>query len=136
MVRERYNAPMTNGRYLQLFTLTMVAYAVLLVVAIEYVRTYEPSMPIKAVFGLLPVMPLAFLIKIQMDRYRSLDELEQRILSESIVFAFACTAMAVITYGFMQSFLNAPAINWLWVWPVQGGFWLIGRFVASRRYSK
>jgi len=134
MTTEHYSVDMTN-RYYRDFTITMLAYSALLVLAIELVHSHDFATPLKAAIGLTPVLPLIYGVKLQMDRFRLLDELEQRIMSESIVFAFACTAIVVITYGFLQIFIDAPAVSWLWVWPVQGALWLIGRLIASRPYA-
>jgi predicted histidine transporter YuiF (NhaC family) len=114
----------------------MLAYGVVLVLAITLVRTHHLPSAVTTGIAFTPMIPLVWLLTIVMDRFRALDELERRITSEALVFGFGCTALTTLTYGFLQIFAQAPAVDWIWVWPVQAVFWLVGAAVARRRYSE
>lgn len=70
-----------------------------------------------------------------MQRYRGTDELERRIQSESILFAFGCTAIVTFSYGFLENSAHAPVLSYFWVWPVMATFWCAGKARAGRRYK-
>ena len=52
---------------------------------------------------------------------------------EAFAFAFAGTALVTFTYGFLD-FAGVPRINWWFVWPVMATLWIIGGFLARKRW--
>ena len=66
-----------------------------------------------------------------MSRY---DELQRRIQLEALALAFAGTAILGTAYGFLVN-AGLPEIDWGgWIWPGMAGLWIVGLFVANRRY--
>jgi hypothetical protein len=62
------------------------------------------------------------------------DELQRRIQLEALPFAFGAGSLITLTYGLLQV-AGLPELSWLFVWPVYAGCWLVGGFLAHRRYS-
>ena len=81
----------------------------------------------------LPMVPAAYLVFASVRYYRGMDELHQRIALESLAFAFAGTALITFTYGFLDA-AGLARINWWFVWPVMATLWIIGGFLARKRW--
>ena len=62
-----------------------------------------------------------------------MDELQQRLEVEALAFAFGGTALITFAYGFLQD-AGFPDLNWFYVWPLMGGLWIVGGFIARRRW--
>lgn len=83
----------------------------------------------------LPMIPAAYTTVARVRHYRGMDELQQRIALEALAFAFAFGGTALITFGY--GFLDAaglPRISWWWVWPVMAVLWILGGWLARKRW--
>ena len=106
-----------------------------------FASTYAVQMPmfawrpLRIVVTLLPVLPLFGVLGVSMRKYRESDELQRKIQAEGIIFGFGLTAIVTLTYGFLQANADAPAISYVWVWPLLAVGWVIGMLIARRRYS-
>ncbi|HUV96703.1 MAG TPA: hypothetical protein VMV98_04455 [Acidobacteriaceae bacterium] len=65
----------------------------------------------------------------------SCNELQIRIHFESLAFAFVGTVLLTLTFGFLQALAGVPTANWVWVWPLMGTLFLIGKRIAKRKYQ-
>ena len=68
-----------------------------------------------------------------MGYFRGMDELEQRIGLEALAFAFGGTAIITFSYGLLDE-VGLPRISWWWVWPVMAVLWILGGWLARRRW--
>lgn len=108
-------------------------YAALLVVGIIAARAI-PDSPWRFVVMALPVPALVWIV-VSVARYlREADELQGKILLESLGIGFAGGSLITFTWGLMQA-VGAPDVNWTMVFPVFAICWLVGRLVAGRRYA-
>jgi len=82
---------------------------------------------------LLPMIPIAFAAWAMMRAYRRMDELDQKVQLEALAFSFTGTALACVTYGFLQV-AEAPPIQGFWVFVFMMVLMGIGRFFARRHY--
>jgi hypothetical protein len=89
--------------------------------------------PWKYVVAASPVLPALFFATLYARNIGEMDELQRKIQLESLAFAFSATAILTLGYGFLQH-AGLHIANWIWVWPLMGVCWLIGRFLAQRRY--
>lgn len=89
--------------------------------------------PWKYVLAALPVLPAMWFASLFARHIGEMDELQRRIQLESLAFAFSAGIILTLGYGFLQ-LAGLPIPNWVWVWPLMGICWLIGKFVAQRRY--
>jgi hypothetical protein len=89
--------------------------------------------PWKYIVAALPVLPALWFATLFARHIGELDELQRRIQLESLAFAFSAGVVLTLGYGFLQH-AGLPIPNWIWVWPLMGVCWLIGKFVAQRRY--
>jgi hypothetical protein len=84
--------------------------------------------------ALTPIAPALFIARSIVRMFSSCDELQIRIHFESLAFAFVGTALLTLTFGFLQDLAGIPTANWVWVWPLMGTLFLIGKLIAKRKY--
>ncbi len=110
----------------------LVLYAVVLVISIGIISHFHLGwwrIPI----AITPVLPCLLFVRAFVAMMDSFDELEKRIALQSLAFAFAATAVLTLTYGFLQN-VGLPDVNWVWVWPLMGSLFMVGKVIAQRRY--
>ena len=91
------------------------------------------SGPIATVVALLPMGPATAICWVVLRQLGRMDELHRRIQLEALGFAFAGTAVATFSYGFLET-VGFPRLPMFTVWPVMGVLWLTGVWLANRRY--
>ena len=110
-------------------------YALLLVGSLTLIGTNVAGwMPLRALVGLTPMSAGFGILNLVMQEYRSADELQRRIVAESIMFAFGSTALLTFSYGFLQRTIGAPELSYFWVWPILAASWIVGGIITRRRY--
>lgn len=81
----------------------------------------------------LPGVALTGVAVAAMRSVRRLDELERKIHSEAMAFAFLCSVLLVRTCGFLDvAGLPSPPLEWLS--PVMMSCWAVGLLLAIKRY--
>lgn len=85
--------------------------------------------------ALTPIVPALFIARSFVRGFSTCDELQIRIHFESLAFAFVGTALVTLTLGFLQALAGVPIANWVWVWPLMGTLFLIGKLIAKRKYQ-
>ncbi len=117
------------------FVIAMVAYVLILFAVIPVLNHDALPRALRAVVALVPMIPLVFVATACVGAVRELDELQRRIQFEALAFAFTLTALLTFSYGFLQVGAGLPPANLFGVWPLMAVLWLLGLFVARRRYS-
>jgi hypothetical protein len=86
------------------------------------------------VVALAPVIPIAFLFAAIIRYLSRVDELQRRIVVESLALAGGATALLAVTYGFLEgSLLPRPS-----AWATYTAFmvaWAVSAFILKRRYQ-
>jgi len=118
--------------YRQRALLALALYAVVLVLSLSSIAKFHLGwwrIPV----AIAPVLPCLLFVRAfvaMMDHY---DELQKRIALQALAFAFAGTAVLTLTYGFLEN-VGLPPANWVWIWPLMGTLFLIGKMMATRQY--
>lgn len=89
--------------------------------------------PWKYLVAILPALPALWFAALFARHVGEMDELQRRIQLEALAFGFSAGVILTLGYGFLQH-AGLPIPNWIWVWPLMGSCWLIGKLVAQRRY--
>ncbi|MGH9615225.1 MAG: hypothetical protein ACRD28_00690 [Acidobacteriaceae bacterium] len=113
--------------------LALGLYAIVLLLSIDAISKFHLGwwrIPV----ALVPVLPCLLVVRSMLAFFSRCDELQIRIHLQSLAFAFACTAILTLTYGFLQN-VGFPNVNWAWVWPLMGTLWLLGQLFAKRKYQ-
>ena len=113
--------------------LALVVYALLLAVSLPLTQAYSDS-PWRYPLAVIPMLPFFYGIRAYVLYLRRVDELERRIAVESLAIAFGGAASITFGYGFLEN-VGLPHVNWMFVWPVMAGLWIIGGMITRRRYQ-
>jgi len=126
---------MLNGRqYLKELGASMLGYIVVLFASIAWLQQDAGlASPWRDLIALSPMLPAIFVIWAIMRQLYRLDELQRRVQFEALAFAFAGTAFLSFGYGFLEG-LSYPRLSLFVVWPTMAVLWVVGLFVAARRY--
>ena len=84
--------------------------------------------------ALLPVPANLGLIVNIVRSVRRLDDFQKRVHFEAVVIAFLSTALAVLTYGFLEKADAVGPMNMVVVAGFMGIFYAFGYHVAARHY--
>lgn len=118
--------------YMVEFGSAMVAYVVILPVAMTFIEHY-PDSPWRFVLAMLPVVPLAFALLAMLRFFGRVDELARKIHLDAVAGAAGVTAIATFAYGMLEN-VGAPSLNMVYVFPFTIAVWGIGTAIASWRY--
>lgn len=118
-------------RYLVRFSVGMVSYCVLLVVALLIGRAMAPPWRILGALAVLPAVVL--IVRAIMLHWRETDELARSLMVESLAIGFAVGTPIILVIGLLQAFGLAD-LSFLWAYGILMGGWLLGAFLARRRY--
>ena len=119
-------------RYTRDIVIALVAYGVLLACS-GFVVGANPDAGWRYAVALLPMVPAAFVAVAWVRYFRRMDELQQRIALEALAFAFGGTALITFTYGFLEQ-AGLPSLSWWWVWPIMASLWIVGGWLARKRW--
>jgi len=128
--------PALQRRYTREILIGMGSYTVLLFVSLLWLRDVDAP-ALRAVIALLPVAPIALVLRAMLRFIRGVDELQQRIELEAICIAAALVSFAYMTGGFLQAarVIDVPAsAAMLWVFPLVCGTYGVAKSVIARRY--
>ena len=104
--------------------------AVLLLARFVAEHAAEPT--IRWLVALMGVA-LTAVVVVAMRNLKRMDELERKIHSEAMAFAFLCSILIIAAYTFLKAAgLETPAVRWLL--PAMMSCWAVGVLLAFRRY--
>ncbi len=119
-------------RYFVEFFCALLAYMLVLPASIWLLES-NPESAWRIPVALAPVVPLVFVVTSVLCFVRRMDELQQRIHFEALVFAFWGTALVTFAYGFLQG-IGFPLLDWTFVLPLVMALWGVGLARSHRRY--
>ncbi|QWT19910.1 hypothetical protein KPL74_19450 [Bacillus sp. NP157] len=126
-----------HKRYLREFFPAMFAYVVLILGSVYWLRTLDGTLA-RAVVTIVPVIPIAFVIRAMVRVIRDQDEFERRIDLEAIAIAGALGCFGFLTYGFLLNAKVLPeptgATVAIWVFPVLMGLFGIIKCAVRMHY--
>ena len=109
----------------------MAAYCALLAVALLIGRAAAPPWRMLGAAVVLPAVVL--LVRAIMLHWRDVDELARSLVVESLAIGFAVGTPIILVIGLFQAFGLAD-LSFLWAYGILMGGWLLGAFLARRRY--
>jgi len=123
-------------RYYREFFPAMGAYVLFMLFAWPYLGHVQAP-ALKAVLALLPVVPVALVIRAMVRLVLASDELEQRTHLVGLAVATAVVGVLSLAVGFLAAarVLDLDGTILLWVFPVLMVVYAAGRAWANRRYG-
>ncbi len=119
-------------RYMLKFGGYMLAYSVVLVMSLTFLRE-NPDTPWRTPVTVAPVIPVVFMMLAMIRRVMSLDELHRRICLEAVIISFLATMMFCITYGFLEN-VGFPPFNTMFVGFGMALFYAIAQLLVQWKY--
>ena len=119
-------------RYMLEFGGAMLAYSVILVMSLMFLRE-NPDSPWRIPVTVAPVIPIVFAMLAVIRYVRRMDELRRHIHLEAIIIAYLATVILCVSYGFLEN-VGFPSFNTMWVGVAMIGLWGIGQLLANRKY--
>ena len=133
---EMYAQP-ASRRYLRALWPIMIGYALTLFVSIWLVKRGIGPVPLRALVAVLPVLPIALLMRAALRYLREIDELQRRIETEAIGIASLLVALLYFAGGLLQKAkvidIDAAAAM-IWVFPLLCFTYGIAKMALTRRY--
>ena len=123
-----------NRKYMRELIGSIVAYAIVLVIALWLVDGILADSSLRFVVVVLPMLPIIFTVRAMIHYLTNTDEMEREIQLKSLAISLAGTAFITFTYGFLER-VGLPKISMFAVWPLMAALWVIARFWLSRQYQ-
>jgi hypothetical protein len=131
-MRETERQAGSARRYMLELVGAMALYALVLLASTAVLRGM-PAGGARWLVSLLPMIPALLAAAAVLRFFGRMDELARRQLTEALAFAFASSALLVLTIGFLEVGGLAPVSAW-WVWVGMGVSWLMGSALVAMRY--
>lgn len=120
------------------YTRRMLVFAVAYTVAILGVNLADNmldlSAPVRIALALIPVAPAAFAVFAIISFVRAMDEVQARIVTESVLIAAVIVSLGTFTYGMLRGAVELPAIEAFWYMPALIAVAGIAQVFVARRY--
>lgn len=133
---EMYTQP-AGRRYLRALWPIMVGYSLTLFLSVWLVKRGIESVPLRAVVAVLPVLPIALLMRAALRYLREIDELQRRIETEAIGIASLLVSLLYFAGGLLQKAkvidIGAAAAM-IWVFPLLCLIYGVAKMILTRRY--
>ncbi|RZA22370.1 MAG: hypothetical protein EOP93_00070 [Lysobacteraceae bacterium] len=133
---EMYAQP-AGRRYIRTLWPALVAYSLALFASVFLIKRGIESVPLRAIVAVLPVVPVALIMRAALRYLREVDELQRRIETEAIGIASLLVSMLYFAGGLLQKAkvidLDA-AMAMIWVFPLLCGVYGVSKMVLTRRY--
>ena len=133
---EEFQSP-ASRRYRRSVMPAMAAYVVLVLLSSALLRHGIAALPLRMAVALLPVPPIALVMRGFLVYLRQVDEFQRQIELESIGVGALVVSMAYVAGGFLQigKVIDVPAgAAMIWVFPLICLGYGLGKFLAHRRY--
>ena len=133
---EMYAQP-AGRRYIRALWPALIGYSLALFLSLWLLRRGIDPLPLRALVAVLPVLPLALMMRAALRYLREIDELQRRIETEAIGIASLLVSLLYFAGGLLQKAkvvdLDA-AMAMIWVFPLLCAVYGIAKMVLTRRY--
>ncbi len=120
------------------YTRRMLVFAVVYSAAILGVNLADNmldlSAPVRIALALIPVAPAAFAVFAIISFVRAMDEVQARIITESVLIAAVIVSLGSFTYGMLRGAVELPAIEAFWYMPALIAVAGLAQVFVARRY--
>jgi hypothetical protein len=113
--------------------IALVIYFLLVVGSNWIYKVFQPEGAAKYAIAVLPMLGVVAMVMAILRHIRRLDELQQRATLEALAFAFSASAFGFFAWGFAET-AGAPKLPTFATWPIMAALWVLGGFIAHRRY--
>ncbi len=106
-------------RYVHRIGITMLVYALFLVVSGMIFLHLHPTGPLAYALAILPALPILGEIAVfGLYLREEKDELQRAIAVEALLWSIGGTLSVTTVWGFLESFVRAPHLQAMWIFPI------------------
>ncbi|MEQ8406270.1 MAG: hypothetical protein RKE49_14335 [Oceanicaulis sp.] len=120
------------------YTRRMAIFAVVYAAAIFGVNLIDDALalsaPARVGLALIPVLPALYMVFAVISFVRDMDEVQARIIMESVLAGAAIVSLASFTYGMVRGAVELPAIEAYWYLPALAACSGLAQIVIVRRF--
>ena len=122
-------------RYLQHFGGAMLAYTGALFASGWVIDSLAITGWSAGAVSLAPLVPVFYALHAAIMRVRAMDEVQRRIVLESMLWSAGIVGFVSFGYGFLEGSINAPVISMIWVLPALIGTYGIASMILPLRFK-
>ena len=133
---DMYAQP-AGQRYLRALWPALIGYSLALFLSLWLLRRGIDPLPLRALVAVLPVLPLALMMRAALRYLREIDELQRRIETEAIGIASLLVSLLFFAGGLLQKaqvFDVDAGVAMIWVFPLLCAIYGIAKMILTRRH--
>lgn len=133
---DMYAQP-AGRRYIRALWPALIGYSLALFLSLWLLRRGIDPLPLRALVAVLPVLPLALMMRAALRYLREIDELQRRIETEAIGIASLLVSLLFFAGGLLQKaqvFDVDAGAAMIWVFPLLCAIYGIAKMILTRRY--
>ena len=133
---DMYAQP-AGRRYIRALWPALIGYSLALFLSLWLLRRGIDPLPLRALVAVLPVLPLALMMRAALRYLREIDELQRRIETEAIGIASLLVSLLFFAGGLLekaQVFDVDAGAAMIWVFPLLCAIYGIAKMILTRRY--
>ena len=114
-----------------------IAWVVTYFVSRTVLKSFEMGQPARIAVELAPAIPCGLFLLAFIRNIRKMDELERKVQTEALAFAFPLSIFLLMFLGLLQLAVELSPDDWSYrhVWVFLPLFYFIGLALAWRRYK-
>lgn len=89
----------------------------------------------RTALALAPMLPVLLFVKAMLAFYRTLDELQRKVVGDAIVVAACMVGFGSFAWGWLEIRMAVPVLPTVWVLPALFATFGIALPVVSRKYA-
>jgi len=122
-------------RYLKHFGAAMLGYTGALFAASWVIDSMGITGWSAGTVSLAPLVPIFYALHAVIVRVRAMDEVQRRIVLESMLWGTGIVGFVSFGYGFLEGSIDAPVISMIWVLPALIGTYGIASVILPLRFK-
>jgi hypothetical protein len=119
--------------YFWWLSLSMIAYAIAIIVSRSFLHTHPGDGPGNIAVALLPIIPVIFVFVAVVRLVLATDEMQRRIIVNSLALAGGVTALLAVTYGLLEGEVLPRPSAWITYITFMTS-WIIAGIFVRRHY--
>lgn len=124
-----------SGLYTRRMLLVFTTYTAFLIGVNVIDGAYDLPQSVRIGLSLLPVLPAIAMIGVILAFVRTMDEVWQRIMSESTLVSAGIVGIGTFTLGFLEGVITLPSDLLIWILPAMIGIQGVAMTFVKRRYA-
>lgn len=136
MVCETQGAPKKVARrYMRSMAISGALYVALVIAGALTMREFDPPQWARIVLAVLPIVPVAMMLRAILTFINSVDEFQRRMQMEAVLITAGVTAFGSFAYSFLEEWADFPRVSIMWVLPAMMVIWGVTLAIVRMRYK-